>query len=62
MIDRVPGLGSRAAYLKQAVRDKLIDHKSYVREHGDDMPDVRDWRWGGAKGAAKASSTAADQG
>jgi len=62
VIDRVPDLGSRAAYLKQAVRDKLIDHKQYIREHGDDMPDVRDWRWGGAKGAAKASSTAADQG
>jgi xylulose-5-phosphate/fructose-6-phosphate phosphoketolase len=45
VIDRVAGLGSRAAYVKQAVRDKLIDHKEYVRRHGEDMPEVRDWKW-----------------
>jgi xylulose-5-phosphate/fructose-6-phosphate phosphoketolase len=47
VIDRLPQLGSRAAYVKQAVRDKLIEHKQYIRKYGDDMPEVRDWKWGG---------------
>jgi xylulose-5-phosphate/fructose-6-phosphate phosphoketolase len=45
VIDRVPQLGARAAYAKQTIRDKLIDHKAYIREHGQDMPEVREWRW-----------------
>jgi xylulose-5-phosphate/fructose-6-phosphate phosphoketolase len=47
VIDRVPGLGSRAAYVKQALRDKLIDHKEHIEMHGDDMPEIRDWSWTG---------------
>jgi xylulose-5-phosphate/fructose-6-phosphate phosphoketolase len=47
VIDRVPILGERAAYAKQAIRDKLQDHKQYIAQYGDDMPDIRDWRWGG---------------
>ncbi len=47
VIDRVPGLGSRAAYVKQWLRDKLVDHKQYIREHGEDMPEIRHWRWQG---------------
>ncbi len=45
VIVRLPQLGSRAAYLKQAMRDRLIEHKNYVRQYGEDMPDVRDWKW-----------------
>lgn len=45
IIDRVPRLGSSAAYVKQAIRDKLVEHKRYISVHGEDMPDVRDWRW-----------------
>jgi len=41
----VPVLGYRAAYLKQTLQNLLIDHTRYVREHGDDMPSVRDWVW-----------------
>jgi xylulose-5-phosphate/fructose-6-phosphate phosphoketolase len=45
VIDRLPQLGARAAYAKQAIRDALIDHKEYIRKYGDDMPEVRDWTW-----------------
>jgi xylulose-5-phosphate/fructose-6-phosphate phosphoketolase len=45
VIDRLPQLGYLAAYTKQALRDKLIEHRAYIREHGEDMPEVKDWRW-----------------
>jgi xylulose-5-phosphate/fructose-6-phosphate phosphoketolase len=45
VIDRVPNLGTRMAYLKQMLRDRLIEHKEYICKHGDDMPGVRDWKW-----------------
>jgi len=45
VIDRVPKLGYHAAYAKQAVRDKLIEHREYITTHGDDLPEIRDWRW-----------------
>jgi xylulose-5-phosphate/fructose-6-phosphate phosphoketolase len=56
VIDRVPKLGSRAAYLKQALHDKLVDHANYIRIHGDDMPEVRDWRWGKYSGAKRKTA------
>ena len=49
VIDRVPSLGPRAAYAKQAIRDKLIDHKHYIAMHGEDMPEIRNWEWTGAR-------------
>ena len=45
VIDRVPGLGSTAAYTKQYIRDKLIDHKAYICKHGEDMPEIKNWKW-----------------
>ncbi len=45
VIDRLPQLGYLAAYAKQALRDKLIEHNVYIRQHGEDMPEVREWRW-----------------
>ncbi len=45
VIDRVPKLGYLAAYAKQAIRDKRVDHKTYISTHGDDMPEIRDWKW-----------------
>jgi xylulose-5-phosphate/fructose-6-phosphate phosphoketolase len=47
VIDRVPKLGSSAAYAKQAFRDKLIEHHQYIVQNGDDLPEIRDWRWTG---------------
>jgi xylulose-5-phosphate/fructose-6-phosphate phosphoketolase len=49
VIDRLPQLGSRAAYAIQAINEKLMDHKHYIREHGDDMPEISGWRWGQGK-------------
>ena len=45
VIDRVPSLGASAAYAKQEFRDRLIEHKKYVRSHGEDLPEIRDWHW-----------------
>ncbi|HLH49737.1 MAG TPA: phosphoketolase family protein, partial [Roseiarcus sp.] len=45
VVDRLPKLGYHAAYVKQAMRDKLIEHKAYIRQRGEDMPEVREWRW-----------------
>ena len=62
-----PQLGARAAYAKQAIRDKLIDHKHCICQHGEDMPEVKDWRWAGRRTGARtgygetgASETSAD--
>ena len=44
-IDRLPQLGGRGDHLKQEMRDKLVDHKEFIYEHGEDMPEVKDWKW-----------------
>jgi xylulose-5-phosphate/fructose-6-phosphate phosphoketolase len=56
VIDQLPQLGARAAYFKQAVEEKLIEHKQHIQEHGDDMPDLAGWRWSSRDGAAAARS------
>jgi len=45
VIDRVPKLGYAAAYAKQALSGKLIEHKEYIMKYGQDMPEVRNWKW-----------------
>jgi xylulose-5-phosphate/fructose-6-phosphate phosphoketolase len=45
VIRRVPGLAARSAGLVAAIEAKLAAHRVYVREHGEDMPEIRDWRW-----------------
>ncbi len=63
VIDRVPQLGARAAYFKQAIRDKLIEHREYICQHGEDMPEITAWRWGEFEDdGGRASSTEADNG
>ena len=49
VIDRVPALGPRAAYVKQFLRDKLLDHKAYIDRYGQDMPEIRNWKRGKGK-------------
>jgi xylulose-5-phosphate/fructose-6-phosphate phosphoketolase len=44
VIDRVPLLAERAAYAKQAIRDRLQDHKMYIARYGDDMQAITNWR------------------
>ena len=43
--DRVPELFKTAAYVKQAMRDKLIEHRQFITTYGEDMPEIRDWSW-----------------
>lgn len=45
VLDRIPRLKYEKAYVKQIIHNKLIEHKQYIHEHGDDMPEIRDWKW-----------------
>jgi xylulose-5-phosphate/fructose-6-phosphate phosphoketolase len=47
VIDRVPKLGAAAAYAKQRLRDKHVEHQQYIHEHGEDLPEIREWKWPG---------------
>ena len=61
VIDRVPQLGPKAAYAKQAIRDKLLEHNEYIARYGDDMPEITGWKWGQqAEASASVRSTEAD--
>jgi len=46
VVDRLPHLGSKGDYLKQLMRDKLIEHKHYIDAHGQDLPEICAWKWG----------------
>jgi xylulose-5-phosphate/fructose-6-phosphate phosphoketolase len=48
-IDRLPQLGARAAHLRQFLTDQLNEHRMYIRQHGEDMPSIREWRWNAAE-------------
>ena len=45
VIDRLPHLGTKGTYLKQMMREKLIEHTEYINAHGEDLPEVRNWKW-----------------
>ena len=45
VIDRVPQLQNRGGHVKQWLHNKLIEHKQYIEERGEDMPEIRDWKW-----------------
>jgi xylulose-5-phosphate/fructose-6-phosphate phosphoketolase len=46
VLDRVPGLGAEAARVRHLIRDKLIEHSNYIRQYGEDLPEIRNWTWG----------------
>ncbi|HEY4302257.1 MAG TPA: phosphoketolase family protein [Candidatus Didemnitutus sp.] len=65
VVDRLPSLGARAGYVKQMLRDRLLEHTTYTRRMGDDLPEIKNWRWnakgGGKKGKpGRRRDTAAD--
>ena len=62
VIDRVPSLGSRAAYAKQAIRDALIDHRRYITNHGEDDPRIMTWKWGAAAAAGPSAARSSTEG
>ncbi len=45
VIDRLPQLSNKGAHLKQTMKDKLVEHKQYIAEYGEDMPEIRNWKW-----------------
>ena len=49
VFDRVETLQPQSAHVKQQLRDKLVEHKQYIQEHGEDLPEIRDWKWRSAR-------------
>jgi xylulose-5-phosphate/fructose-6-phosphate phosphoketolase len=45
VVDRVPRLANHRPYVRHELENKLIDHKNYIEKHGEDLPDIRDWKW-----------------
>jgi xylulose-5-phosphate/fructose-6-phosphate phosphoketolase len=56
-IDRLPRIGDRGIALQEKLRGKLREHHLYIREHGEDMPEVRNWRWRAAPAPAHRPDT-----
>jgi xylulose-5-phosphate/fructose-6-phosphate phosphoketolase len=58
VIDRVPRLQSVAGHAREQLKNKLIEHRRYVRTHGEDMPEIRDWQWGAGAGPSLVTADA----
>ncbi|MDQ0094870.1 phosphoketolase family protein [Paeniglutamicibacter psychrophenolicus] len=52
VIDRVPRLKDISARVREELRNKLVEHRSYIRTHGEDLPEIRDWQWAASPGRA----------
>ena len=45
VVDRVSRLGNVASHFKQLLRDKLVEHRQYIMRYGEDLPEIRNWKW-----------------
>ncbi len=45
VIDHVPGLGSKGVYLRELMKNKLVEHRNYIRDYGEDLEEIRNWKW-----------------
>ena len=55
VIDRLPNPPGNVAYIKQDLREKLIEHKQYVTTYGDDLPEIKEWKWRSASSSLCAT-------
>jgi xylulose-5-phosphate/fructose-6-phosphate phosphoketolase len=55
-IDRLPQTGDLGVTLKQRLAEKLLEHRQYINRHGQDMPEIRDWKWGAKSGVRRQRS------
>jgi xylulose-5-phosphate/fructose-6-phosphate phosphoketolase len=60
VLDRVPGLGAREGAFRQEMQDARQRARAYTREHGEDIPEVAEWSWSGAKGMVRSDDTGGD--
>jgi xylulose-5-phosphate/fructose-6-phosphate phosphoketolase len=58
-VERLPQLGNRGAFLVQEMKDKLVEHRQYIRKYGEDMPEIKEWTWEGSMGKKPGTSGAA---
>ncbi|MBD1540399.1 phosphoketolase family protein [Pseudarthrobacter oxydans] len=61
VIDRVPRLKNVSAHVREELKDKLIEHRQYIRAHGEDMPEIRNWEWTSGPGPASTTADAAKE-
>jgi xylulose-5-phosphate/fructose-6-phosphate phosphoketolase len=57
-ISRLPQTGEKGVYVKAKLREKLIEHKQYIDVHGEDLPEIRNWKWPGGGGDSRAGQNA----